>query len=736
MKKYIQVGLKKTIITLVILMVVVLVPTSKADAYLGVADFSITHDPMNFVQNSVSATENAITAGATTANAAATIADKIKTFVLDVAARAAVKVIIQRLTISTVNWINSGFRGNPTYVQDPGKFFLGIADTEASHFLSYTGLDALCSPFKAQVRLALVKNYLQDNRDNYTCSLSILKNNYENFTNDFRQGGWEAWFEMTENPQNNAIGSYIAAKNQLGANIGFKQSKYDVQLTQGRGFLSFEKCPAGEELDPSLGTGDCKVEKYTATPGSVIEEQLNTVLPTGLRQLELAKNFDEILGAAVTQLFSKAIGAGKGLFDGGAQSGIPDLPNDGGPTIVLQGANPIRVITGSKYIDPGAIAYDTNGKDVSSEVVIDTSEVTTNIPTASLGTDSPGYTVKYTITRKGKLVASETRTVIVGSTIEAVDPSQCLDPGFINYISIWPNVIDTFVIKLNDINQTDILRKMKLMITAGNKEREYLISQNKNRIVTDLEDLLIKMDRFNGHIDRADEDSINDVISLQHERDDMKALILKLKGQYTCPIPSTDFGDPVPTDVATDTGGGGGGGGGNACNIANYGTASGAWNITGTVDPASVTVVNGDSGVLSWPEATQITGGSWDGDWNIDFSKKASWPECSAFPGSPNGGPIQYTIWLFVKVNGRWTGSGYIRNWVGGSNNGGPGDPKLQLPGNWYYSGANSPMPSCVALGSGTEVAFMVSNGNQRITDGVQCTATRERSNIVTVRLP
>ena len=43
-------------------------------------------------------------------------------------------MLLQKLTISTVNWINSGFDGKPSFVQDSGKFFKDIAKNEILQF--------------------------------------------------------------------------------------------------------------------------------------------------------------------------------------------------------------------------------------------------------------------------------------------------------------------------------------------------------------------------------------------------------------------------------------------------------------------------------------------------------------------------------------------------------------------------------------------------------------------------
>ena len=170
------------------------------------------------------------------------ISQAAKEYGLDSLASILAKNILKRITAQTVNWINSGFQGNPAYVTDPGQFFLGIADTEASRLLSTSGLSNLCGPFRAQVRLALVKNYLAETDNQYySCSLGTLEQNYNSFINDFSQGGWDGWFSVTQNNQNNPYGTYLDTKNQLSVNIGTQKEKYQKQLDQGGGFLSFEK---------------------------------------------------------------------------------------------------------------------------------------------------------------------------------------------------------------------------------------------------------------------------------------------------------------------------------------------------------------------------------------------------------------------------------------------------------------------------------------------------------------
>ncbi len=281
-------------------------------AYAG----AVVHDPINYVPNWGSFVAN----GSITA----------KEYGADAIAWYAANLIIKKMASQTVNWINSGFKGNPAFVTDPGQFFLNAADNTASQFLSSKNLNQICAPFNAEVRLALVRNYLASPSDHYTCSLSILKNNYEQFANDFSQGGWDAWLEMTQISSNNPYGSYVEARGSLFQKINAQSSKYSKQLEYGRGFLSYEKCKPGYEVtqaqidasgpmddsNPYSGykAGDCYDNQVDVeTPGSVIEGQLNQVLGSGNRRIEAADEIDEIISALLNQLMNKAIGGLRGL---------------------------------------------------------------------------------------------------------------------------------------------------------------------------------------------------------------------------------------------------------------------------------------------------------------------------------------------------------------------------------------------------------------------------------------
>ena len=252
---------------------------------LGAGTFSrraeaqmIVNDPPNTIQNSITA-----------ANSASQLN---KELYLDPLFYGIARIAIQGITDSVVRWINSGFQGSPAFVTDPGQFFTGIADEVAGTFIAGTELGFLCEPFQLDIRAALNFNYSQRYRS--SCTLTDVIRNVENFTDftkgNFSAGGWDGWISMTQNPNNNPYGAYVKAEEELAIRLRTAQGQ-ELQLLQwGNGFLSWKD-------------ENGKIQ----TPGSVIESQLSNVLGSGIDQLELADEFNEIVGALMGQLVQKVL---------------------------------------------------------------------------------------------------------------------------------------------------------------------------------------------------------------------------------------------------------------------------------------------------------------------------------------------------------------------------------------------------------------------------------------------
>jgi len=349
----------------------------------------------------------------------------------------------QQISKSLVNWSRNGFRGNPTFVTDPEKFFGELADNIAGDFISGSELNFLCSPFQSKVRRALLINFETVKSSGYLarsqCTFTEVVGNVEKFVDgDFNEGGWEGWFRLTQNRSNNPYGALLDAQSELEKRISGVITVENKKLDWGKGFLSWSDCaesypgtparPAVLNLDGSVRVsaveakpGACKREGPIKTPGTIIESQLNETLGTGQRSLEIADEMDEVLGIAISRLIGKlfdstSVFSGGGLLGGGSGGSgdpvntpvgnTPSTPIPTSLTIYLFEPNPIQMEVNGVFNDPGFAAYDPNDPDIDGKVVV----------TGYVDPTTPGtYFIYYSVTNSSGQSASATRTVIVSA---------------------------------------------------------------------------------------------------------------------------------------------------------------------------------------------------------------------------------------------------------------------------------------------------------------------------------
>ena len=154
---------------------------------------------------------------------------------------------------------------------------------------------------------------------------------------------------------------------------------------------------------------------------------------------------------------------------------------------------------------------------------------------------------------------------------------------------------------------------------------------------------------------------------------------------------------------------------------------------TDMFDLSAAQVVNAPD-VRQWPVTAALTQISFDGSMtSVAFTKKIGpgrWPDIT-----PKGwdGPLQYTLWLFVKNGDQWVGSGFIQFWNGREGSGSPSDPDVPsvYHKNWFYAERWRPINGHGPIQPGEKIGLMVTSGNARDSGGPF--GPSERSNVIVI---
>lgn len=262
--------------------------------------------------------------GITSSNTVAEGGDSNGTFPgLNAIGYCVINAVLEYITQATIDWINSGFDGNPAFVEDPAKFFGDIAEAESANFLQQvvegaTGID-ICQPFRLQIVTGLAggggsrfANQARCTFDDMKAALGVsgVDFDYNAYTsgNSPYNGSLNAWWNVTQYDQNNSYGAYALAQQELQRRLSIQQNSATLDLTMGRGFLSVKSCTKDSTTTDADGNtvpvkGTCR----TTTPGGVIEDQANRALGAGRERLVMADKFDQIITALVNQLIKTAL---------------------------------------------------------------------------------------------------------------------------------------------------------------------------------------------------------------------------------------------------------------------------------------------------------------------------------------------------------------------------------------------------------------------------------------------
>ncbi len=243
------------------------------------------------------------------------------------------KAQLAKMTQVTVNWINSGYSGDPLYIRDRESYFQSIADGQLLDLVGPLASikNRYIYPFGQSVAKSLIgaRKAPFETRAQSTLQGSLKDGaTTEDFANDFSKGGWDGWFSLTQNDQNNPLGFGIMTSQELADRTAEKTESAAAELAEGKGFLSQKRCAEYEKKSTYQASDVGDVSGYagnrtatqdntpkclrweTVTPGTIIAEQAATSLTSGIRQLELADSLNESLSAVFQALINQMVNQG------------------------------------------------------------------------------------------------------------------------------------------------------------------------------------------------------------------------------------------------------------------------------------------------------------------------------------------------------------------------------------------------------------------------------------------
>jgi len=239
---------------------------------------------------------------------------------LNAIGKAVAKILVQDITESVVNWIQTGDFGDPLFIQNPSQYFEDIAKNEILGFGQEIS-DPTLYPFgKAfmQIKANSFKNKFANNAK-YSLN-TLMEDRYpgftsENFYADFSQGGWGAWNAMVQNPANNPLGFALMASEELEKRIEEKTSLAKDSLQQSGGYLGVERCanPEGvsKEEDDNYRNGvegarKCKSWE-TVTPGRLIGDELTNTFMKKDNALMDVETLNDAVAAILDAVLDKFV---------------------------------------------------------------------------------------------------------------------------------------------------------------------------------------------------------------------------------------------------------------------------------------------------------------------------------------------------------------------------------------------------------------------------------------------
>ncbi len=267
------------------------------------------------------------------------------------------RAMLDNIFDSMTDWVNRGFEGNPTFATDLNDYLSKVGDVVIGDALNEITNGFACEPFRLEIRAAIERDFGAGGQGKIfknSCTLSEIEANVDNFLDgSFVDGGWPAWFRITQVDENNPYGSYLEARGAITASIEGARSVELAKLSWSQGFIDTRECLEYQTTVMMTAAGPVPVPTQICnkwgpvkTPGAVIANQVNKQFGASTDQLITADELDEFFAAVVNQL-QNMVFSRDGIFRTGGAPRISGAAGD-------YNRQPFDLGTGACTVEPPA----------------------------------------------------------------------------------------------------------------------------------------------------------------------------------------------------------------------------------------------------------------------------------------------------------------------------------------------------------------------------------------------
>ncbi len=245
---------------------------------------------------------------------------------------------LSSMTKNTLSWVNTGFQGDPFYIQNMDSYNDSLVRDSLIKTTTLIGasLGERLYPYGMDVARSLVNDY--KNTKNFGDSMVSTLSLYlppgvtnDQYASDFSLGGWDAWLSLTQRESNNPLGFSVAVSQYQSDQENKIIAQKKDTLDRNDGMLDHTDCKWSEQpadirpdstpeetqkaLDKWKESRTC-LKEIVLTPGFVIKEKLVTTTNLSETQLLLADSINESLASVFSNMIDRMRSKGlKGLTD-------------------------------------------------------------------------------------------------------------------------------------------------------------------------------------------------------------------------------------------------------------------------------------------------------------------------------------------------------------------------------------------------------------------------------------